>query len=95
MTEDKIKAEVMLVRSQTKAKAMQIEAAAKVFAGPEGERFLRYRIADSLADAWSLRNQTNPASGEMGLDAIATGISSLSFDFVWNNGGHGVVKHCT
>jgi regulator of protease activity HflC (stomatin/prohibitin superfamily) len=78
VTAEKIKAEVMLVRSQTKAKAMQIEAAAKVFSGPEGERFLRYRIADSLADAWSQRNQLNPASGEMGLDGIAAGITSLS-----------------
>jgi len=78
VTAEKIKAEVMLVRSQTKAKAMQIEAAAKVFSGPEGERFLRYRIADSLADAWSQRNQLNPASGDMGLDGIAAGITSLS-----------------
>ncbi|MCD6291947.1 MAG: SPFH domain-containing protein [Deltaproteobacteria bacterium] len=77
---EKIKAEVMLVRSKAKAEAMQIEAAAKVFSGPDGERFLRYRIADSLADAWSQRNQINGTSGDMdmGLDGIAAGISSLS-----------------
>ncbi|MCD6430250.1 MAG: hypothetical protein J7L57_03420 [Deltaproteobacteria bacterium] len=75
---EKIKAEVLLVRSQAKAEAMQVEAAAKVFSGPEGERFLRYRIADSLAEAWSQRNNMNAASGGLGLDGMATGITSLS-----------------
>ena len=75
---EKIKAEAMLVRSQAKAKAMQIEAQAKVFSGPAGERFLRYRIADSLAEAWSQRNNINAASGGIGLDGIAAGISTLS-----------------
>lgn len=78
VTAEKIKAEVMLVRSQAKAEAMQIEAAAKVFSGSEGERFLRYRIADSLADAWSQRNQINASPDSMGLDGIAAGINSLS-----------------
>ena len=78
VTAEKIKAEVMLVRSKAKAEAMQIEAAAKVFSGPEGERFLRYRIADSLADAWSQRNHINAASGGLGLDGMAAGITSLS-----------------
>ncbi len=75
---EKIKAEVMLVRSQAKAEAMQVEAAAKVFAGQEGERFLRYRIADSLAEAWSQRNNINATSDGMGLDGLAAGITSLS-----------------
>ncbi len=78
VTAEKIKAEVMLVRSQAKAEAMQVEAAVKVFSGPEGERFLRYRIADSLAEAWSQRNDINAASGGLGLDGIAAGITSLS-----------------
>ncbi|MCK5916698.1 MAG: hypothetical protein KAG92_11205 [Deltaproteobacteria bacterium] len=75
---EKIKAEVMLVRSKAKAEAMQIEAAAKVFSGAEGERFLRYRIADSLADAWAQRNNMNSSGNSLGLDGIATGIQSLS-----------------
>ncbi|MCK5680466.1 hypothetical protein KAI46_06600, partial [bacterium] len=75
---EKIKAEVMLVRSKAKAEAMQIEAAAKVFSGAEGERFLRYRIADSLADAWAQRNSINSSAANLGLDGVATGISSLS-----------------
>jgi hypothetical protein len=56
---------------------MQIEAAAKVFAGPEGERFLRYRIADSLADAWAQSNNMNMGDN-LGLDGVASGIKSLS-----------------
>ena len=75
---EELKAKVMLVRSQAKAEALQIEAAAKVFSGPEGERFLRYRIADSLAEAWSQRNDINSASGGMGIDGMASGITSLS-----------------
>ncbi len=78
VTAEKIKAEVMLVRSRAKAEAMQVEAAAKVFSGPEGERFLRYRIADSLAEAWSQRNHINSASDGIGLDGMAAGINSLS-----------------
>ncbi len=57
---------------------MQIEAAANVFSGAEGERFLRYRIADSLADAWAQRNSINPAGDNLGLDGIASGISKLT-----------------
>jgi regulator of protease activity HflC (stomatin/prohibitin superfamily) len=77
---EKIKAEVLLVRSKAKAEALQIEAAAKVFSGTEGERFLRYRIADSLADAWAQRNNMNLSnSGEkLELDGLAAGIKSLS-----------------
>jgi len=75
---EELKAKVMLVRSQAKAESMQIEAAAKVFSGPEGERFLRYRIADSLAEAWSQRNDINSASDSMSLDGMASGITSLS-----------------
>ena len=75
---EKIKAEVLLVRSKAKAEAMQIEAAANVFGGADGERFLRYRIADSLADAWAQRNRINPAGDNLGLDGIASGISELS-----------------
>ena len=78
VTAETIKAEVMLVRSKAKAEAMQIEATAKVFSGPEGERFLRYRIADSVAEAWSQRGSLNGASGNDGLDGIAAGITSLS-----------------
>ncbi len=78
VTAEKIKAEVLLVRSKAKAEAMQIEAAANVFTGVAGERFLRYRIADSLADAWARRNSMNPAADNLGLDGIATGISELS-----------------
>ena len=78
VTAETIKAEVMLVRSKAKAEAMQIEATAKVFSGPEGERFLRYRIADSVAEAWSQRSNLNGTAGEMGLDSIAAGINSLS-----------------
>ena len=78
VTAETIKAEVMLVRSKAKAEAMQVEAAAKVFSGPEGERFLRYRIADSVAEAWSQRSNINGASGSDGLDGIAAGITSLS-----------------
>ena len=79
VTAEKIKAEVLLVRSKAKAEAMQIEAAANVFAGAAGERFLRYRIADSLADAWAQRNSINPAGdSHLGLDGIASGISELS-----------------
>ncbi|HDS15657.1 MAG TPA: hypothetical protein ENN66_03430 [Proteobacteria bacterium] len=74
---EKVKTEIMLVRSQAKAKAMQIEAQAKVFSGPDGERFLRYRIADSLADAWMQNNSQSNAS-EASLDAITSGITSLS-----------------
>ncbi|RLB74359.1 MAG: hypothetical protein DRH03_01400, partial [Deltaproteobacteria bacterium] len=78
VTAEKIKAEVLLVRSKAKAEAMQIEAAANVFSGAEGERFLRYRIADSLADAWAQRNSINPVGDNLGLDGIASGISELS-----------------
>ena len=78
VTAETIKAEIMLVRSKAKAEAMQIEAAAQVFSGPEGERFLRYRIADSLAEAWSQRNHNNAVSEGIGLDGMATGITSLS-----------------
>ena len=74
-----IKAEIMLVRSKAKAEAMQIEAAAKVFSGSEGERFLRYKIADSLAEAWSQRNNNNNVvPGGIGLDGMSTSINSLS-----------------
>ncbi|MBN2808241.1 MAG: SPFH domain-containing protein [Deltaproteobacteria bacterium] len=76
VTAETIKAEVMLVRSKAKAEAMQIEATAKVFSGPEGERFLRYRIADSVAEAWAQQNEN--CGGSAGLDAIAAGINSLS-----------------
>ncbi len=76
VTAETIKAEVMLVRSKAKAEAMQIEATAKVFSGPEGERFLRYRIADSVAEAWLQRS--NGTAGDVGLDSIAAGITSLS-----------------
>ncbi len=75
---EELKAAVMLVRSKAKVEAMQIEAAAKVFSGPEGERFLRYRIADSLAEAWSQGNNVNATPGGMGLGDIAAGITSLS-----------------
>jgi len=78
---EKIKSEILLVRSKAKAEALQIEAAAKVFSGTEGERFLRYRIADSLADAWAQRNNMNLSGGageEMKLDALTTGIKTLS-----------------
>ncbi len=78
VTAEKIKAEVLLVRSKAKAEAMQIEAAADVFSGVDGERFLRYRIADSLADAWAQRNCVNPAADDPGLAGIAAGISELS-----------------
>lgn len=78
VTAEKIKAEVLLVRSKAKAEAMQIEAAANVFSGAEGERFLRYRIADSLADAWAQRNRINHAGDNQSLDGIASGISDLS-----------------
>lgn len=78
VTAETIKAEVMLVRSKAKAQAMQIEAQAKVFSGPEGERFLRYRIADSVAEAWSQRGNINGASGNDNLDGIAKSITSLS-----------------
>ncbi len=75
---EKIKAEVMLVRSKAKAEAMQVEAAVNVFSGPEGERFLRYRIADSVAEAWSQRGNINGVSGNDSLDGIAASITSLS-----------------
>jgi len=72
-----IKAEIILVRSKIKAQALQVEAeASKVFAGSEGERFLRYRIADSLADAWAQKNSLKP-SGD-GLGDVTTGLKELS-----------------
>ncbi len=74
---EKIKAEVLVARSKAKAEAMQIEAAANVFSGPEGERFLRYRIADSLAEAWSHNSNVN-CGDNSGLDGVASGIKSLS-----------------
>jgi len=72
-----IKAEIILVRSKIKAQALQVEAeASEVFAGSEGERFLRYRIADSLADAWAQKSSLNP-SGD-GLGDVTTGLKELS-----------------
>ncbi len=74
---EKIKTEVLVARSRAKAEAMQIEAAAKVFTGTEGERFLRYRIADSLAEAWAQSNNLNSGNA-LELNDVASGIRSLS-----------------
>ncbi len=72
-----IKAEIILVRSKIKAQALLEEArASKIFAGAEGERFLRYRIADSLAEAWA-RKDRDGAAGD-GLGGVATGLHELS-----------------
>ncbi len=74
---EKIKAQIILVRSKAKAEAMRIEAQAKeVFTGPAGERFLRYRIADSLADAWARSNASGDS--ENGIRAVAEGIKELA-----------------
>ncbi|NPA24255.1 MAG: hypothetical protein GXO34_00320 [Deltaproteobacteria bacterium] len=74
---EKIKAQIILVRSKIKAEAMQVEAQAKeVFAGPEGERFLRYRIADSLADAWAKSNGSG--ASENGIKGVAESVNELT-----------------
>ncbi len=78
VTAEKIKAEILVVRSKAKVEAMQIEAAANVFSGTEGERFLRYRIADSLADAWTQSNNLNAGKNTSSLDDVVAGIKNLS-----------------
>ncbi|MBN2705851.1 MAG: hypothetical protein JXR89_05355 [Deltaproteobacteria bacterium] len=71
---EKIKAEAMLFRSKAKAESMQLEAAARVFSGPDGERFLRYQIADLLAEAWARRDNAEI----VGLDNLAASVNALS-----------------
>lgn len=71
---EKIKAEAQVFFSKTKAEAMQMEAAAKVFSGPDGERFLRYQIADMVAQAW----KRDRNSEMVGVENLATSISELS-----------------
>jgi len=72
-----IKAQILLVRSKIKAQALQVESeASKVFSGTDGERFLRYRIADSLADAWAQKNSIK--ASDDGLGDVTSGLKELS-----------------
>jgi regulator of protease activity HflC (stomatin/prohibitin superfamily) len=71
---EEIKAQIFLIRSKIKAQAMQVEAQAReLFAGPEGERYLRYQIAESLAEAW-----TRQGGNGTGVSAISTSLKDLS-----------------
>jgi len=71
---EEIKAQIILIRSKVRAQAMQIEAQAReFFAGPEGERYLRYQIAESLAEAW-----TRQGGNGTGVSAISTSLRDLS-----------------
>ncbi len=71
---EEIKARIILIRSRIKTEAMQIEAQArKFFVGPEGERFLRYQIAESLAEAW-----TRQGGNGSEVNAISNSLRELS-----------------